>query len=124
MEAEAIRVEKAAQKAYVDFVKEANAYIEAKSKEIVKKSESKAKAEADLVEANGFEEYKKTTVSGGRSVKKNKRLSTQDFLQHRNFENVTIIYICYYVGSVWRVAYFFLLYHQKCFFLARLMVHG
>merc|ERR1711933_438769 len=51
MEAEAIRSEEDAQKAYEDFVKETNASIEAKSKEIVNKSETKAKAEADLVEA-------------------------------------------------------------------------
>merc|ERR1719409_2198883 len=51
MEAEAIRSEEDAQKAYEDFVKETNASIEAKSKDIVNKSESKAKAEADLVEA-------------------------------------------------------------------------
>merc|ERR1712183_1111301 len=51
MEAETIRAEEDAQKAYEDFVKETNASIEAKSKDIVNKSESKAKAEADLVEA-------------------------------------------------------------------------
>merc|ERR1712054_53528 len=51
MEAEAIRAEEDAQKAYEDFVKETNASIEAKSKDITNKSESKAKAEADLVEA-------------------------------------------------------------------------
>merc|ERR1719424_2396313 len=51
MEAEAIRSEEDAQKAYEDFVKETNASIEEKSKDIVNKSESKAKAEADLVEA-------------------------------------------------------------------------
>jgi len=51
MEAEVIRSEEDAQKAYEDFVKETNASIEAKSKDIVNKSESKAKAEADLVEA-------------------------------------------------------------------------
>merc|ERR1719181_934988 len=51
MEAEAIRSEEDAQKAYEDFVKETNASIEANSKDIVNKSESKAKAEADLVEA-------------------------------------------------------------------------
>merc|ERR1719210_1528632 len=39
MEAEAIRSEEDAQKAYEDFVKETNASIEAKSKEIVNKSE-------------------------------------------------------------------------------------
>ena len=38
-------------KAYEDFVKDTNGSIEAKSKDIVNKSESKAKAEADLVEA-------------------------------------------------------------------------
>merc|ERR1719361_1556838 len=51
MEAEAIRSEEDAQKAYEDFVKETNASIEAKSKEIVNKSEEKAKAEGELVEA-------------------------------------------------------------------------
>merc|ERR1711985_174869 len=51
MEAETIRSEEDAQKAYEDFVKETNASIEEKSKDIVNKSESKAKAEADLVEA-------------------------------------------------------------------------
>merc|ERR1711948_32007 len=50
MEAETIRSEEDAQKAYEDFVKETNASIEAKSKEIVNKSELKAKAETDLVE--------------------------------------------------------------------------
>merc|ERR1712151_1057367 len=51
MESEAIRSEEDAQKAYEDFVKETNASIEAKSKDIVNKSEEKAKAESDLVEA-------------------------------------------------------------------------
>merc|ERR1712194_587952 len=51
MEAEAIRSEEDAQKAYEDFVKETNASIEAKSKDIVNKSDEKAKAESDLVEA-------------------------------------------------------------------------
>jgi len=51
MEAEVIRSEEDAQKAYEDFVKDTNSSIEAKSKDIVNKSESKAKAEADLVEA-------------------------------------------------------------------------
>ena len=37
--------------AYEDFVKDTNGSIEAKSKDIVNKSETKAKAEADLVEA-------------------------------------------------------------------------
>jgi len=51
MEDETIRDEEDAQKAYEDFVKETNASIEAKSKEIVNKSEEKAKAESDLVQA-------------------------------------------------------------------------
>merc|ERR1712216_476606 len=51
IEAETIRSEEDAQKAYEDFVKDTNNSIEEKSKDIVNKSESKAKAEADLVEA-------------------------------------------------------------------------
>merc|ERR1711920_780994 len=49
MEAETIRSEEDAQKAYEDFVKDTNASIEAKSKDIVNKSDRKAKAESDLV---------------------------------------------------------------------------
>jgi len=49
MEAETIRSEEDAQKAYEDFVKDTNASIEAKSKDIVDKSDIKAKAESDLV---------------------------------------------------------------------------
>merc|ERR1719338_61335 len=56
MEAEAIRSEEDAQKAYEDFVKETNASIEAKSKEIVNKSEEKAKTETDLVETKEAKE--------------------------------------------------------------------
>merc|ERR1719145_475061 len=52
MEAEAIRSEEDSQKAYEDFVKETNNSIEAKSRDIVNKSEEKAKAEVDLVETN------------------------------------------------------------------------
>merc|ERR1712066_1023512 len=51
MEAETIRAEEDAQKAYEDFVKETNNSIEAKSRDIVNKSEEKAKAETDLVRA-------------------------------------------------------------------------
>merc|ERR1712232_1059537 len=51
MEAEAIKSEEDAQKAYEDFVKETNASIEAKTKSIINKSEEKAKAEADLTQA-------------------------------------------------------------------------
>jgi len=56
MEAEAIRSEEDAQKAYEDFVKETNASIEAKSKEIVNKSDEKAKAEGELVETKESKE--------------------------------------------------------------------
>merc|ERR1719473_1245034 len=52
MEADTIRDEEDAQKAYEDFVKETNASVEAKSKDIVNKSEAKATAESDLVQAN------------------------------------------------------------------------
>merc|ERR1712187_366213 len=52
MEAEAIRAEEDAQKAYEDFVKETNNTIETKSKDIVNKTEEKAKAETDLTQAN------------------------------------------------------------------------
>merc|ERR1712190_269077 len=45
-----------AQKAYEDFVKDTNASIEAKSKEIVEKSEQRAKAEEELVETKEAEE--------------------------------------------------------------------
>jgi len=51
VEAEAIRGESDAQVAYETFVKETNASIEEKSKDIANKSESKAQAEGDLVEA-------------------------------------------------------------------------
>merc|ERR1712203_652800 len=56
MEAETIRAEEDAQKAYEDFVKETNNSIEAKSKDIVNKSEQKAKAEVDLVDAKEAKE--------------------------------------------------------------------
>merc|ERR550539_680633 len=56
MEAETIRSEEDAQKAYEDFVKETNASIESKSKDIVNKSENKAKAEVDLVETKEAKE--------------------------------------------------------------------
>merc|ERR1719388_264894 len=51
MEAEAIRSEEDAQKAYEDFVKETNASIEAATKDMINKTEEKAKAEEDLVQA-------------------------------------------------------------------------
>merc|ERR1712051_1102393 len=52
MESETIRSEEDAQKAYEDFVKETNNSIEAKSKDIINKSEEKAKKEGELVDAN------------------------------------------------------------------------
>jgi len=51
MESEAIRSEEDSQKSYEDFVKDSNDSIEAKSKDIVNKSQVRAKAEADQVEA-------------------------------------------------------------------------
>jgi len=51
MENEAILSESDAQKAYEDFVKETNASIETKGKEIVNKSEEKSKSEGDLVQS-------------------------------------------------------------------------
>merc|ERR1719158_2544575 len=52
MEAETIRAEEDSQKAYEDFVKDTNGSVEEKNRDIVHKSETKAKAEADLVQAN------------------------------------------------------------------------
>merc|ERR1712232_982400 len=59
MEAETIRAEEDAQKAYEDFVKETNNSIEAKSKDITNKSDNKAQAESELVETK---EAKEATV--------------------------------------------------------------
>merc|ERR1711937_267136 len=56
MEAEAIKSEEDAQKAYEEFVKDTNGSIEEKSKDIVEKSEVKAKAEADKTEAEEAKE--------------------------------------------------------------------
>merc|ERR1712232_877818 len=44
------------QKAYEDFVKETNASVDTKNKDIANKSEEKAKAEEDLVEAKEAKE--------------------------------------------------------------------
>merc|ERR1719310_1781191 len=60
MEAEAIRGEEDSQKAYEDFVKETNNSVDAKTKDIVNKSETKARAESDKVEA----ETEKDAVMG------------------------------------------------------------
>merc|ERR1719337_728461 len=56
MEAETIRAEEDAQKAYEDFVKDTNGSVEEKNKDIVHKSEIKAKGEADLVQAKDDKE--------------------------------------------------------------------
>jgi hypothetical protein len=56
MEAEALRNEADAQSAYENFVKETNASINAKSKDIVNKSEIKAKKETELVETKEAKE--------------------------------------------------------------------
>jgi DNA repair exonuclease SbcCD ATPase subunit len=56
MEAETVRSEEDAQKAYEDFVKETNSSIEAKGKDIINKSENKAKTEAELVETKESKE--------------------------------------------------------------------
>lgn len=56
MEAEAIKSEDDAQGAYEDFLKETNASIEAKVKEISNKDMEKAKAEAELVETKEAKE--------------------------------------------------------------------
>merc|ERR1712137_662721 len=56
MEAEALRNEADAQQAYESFVKETNASINAKSKDIVNKSEIKAKKETELVETKQSKE--------------------------------------------------------------------
>eukprot|EP00403_Amphidinium_massartii_P013142 CAMPEP_0178410842 /NCGR_PEP_ID=MMETSP0689_2-20121128/21192_1 /TAXON_ID=160604 /ORGANISM="Amphidinium massartii, Strain CS-259" /LENGTH=688 /DNA_ID=CAMNT_0020032039 /DNA_START=56 /DNA_END=2122 /DNA_ORIENTATION=+ len=56
METDTIRDEQDAQKAYEDFVKETNSGIEAKSKEVVNKSEQKGQAEQDHSQAKQEEE--------------------------------------------------------------------
>jgi len=56
MEAETIRAEEDSQKAYESFVKDTNGSVEEKAKDIVHKSEIKAKAEADLVQAQADKE--------------------------------------------------------------------
>jgi len=51
MEAEAIRGEEDSQKAYEDFVKDTNDSVDAKTKDITNKSETKARKEGEKVEA-------------------------------------------------------------------------
>merc|ERR1719379_1505529 len=52
METEAIRAEEAAQKAYEDFVKESNASIEEKTKNMINKTEERSKDEKAKVQAD------------------------------------------------------------------------
>lgn len=56
MEKEAIQAEEDSQKAYEGFVKDTNDSIEAKNKDIVGKTEGRAKAEKDLVRAKEHKE--------------------------------------------------------------------
>merc|ERR1719421_2485005 len=56
MEAEAIRGEEDTQKAYETFVKDTNDSVDAKTKDIVSKSDMKAKAESDKVEKEAEKE--------------------------------------------------------------------
>jgi hypothetical protein len=56
LEADSIRAEEEAQKAYEDMVAETNASIDKKTKEMANKSEEKAKAEGDLGQANSDKE--------------------------------------------------------------------
>merc|ERR1719213_226369 len=52
LESEAIHAEEAAQKAYEDFVKESNASLEAKTKDMIDKTEERSKAEEAKVHAD------------------------------------------------------------------------
>merc|ERR1711924_332477 len=56
LEADSIRAEEEAQKAYEDMVAETNATIDKKTKEMANKSEEKAKAEGNLNQANSDKE--------------------------------------------------------------------
>merc|ERR1719160_2104670 len=56
LEAEAIRGEEDAQKAYEDFTKESNDSMDAKTKDIINKSDAKGKAEQELVESESEKE--------------------------------------------------------------------
>merc|ERR1719158_854734 len=51
MEAEAIRGEEDSQKAYEEFVKDTNTSLDEKTKDVVSKTDMKAKAEGEKVEA-------------------------------------------------------------------------
>merc|ERR1719156_442371 len=84
MEAEAIRGEEDSQKAYEAFVKETNETIEAKTKDMINKSEEKSKAESDLVQAG--KEYDATMMELEHLANYNGQLhSSCDFVL-KNFE--------------------------------------
>merc|ERR1712224_517504 len=84
METEAVQNEEDAQVAYETFVKETNASIESKGKEIVNKSETKAKAEGDLVDTKQSKEA--TLVELGQLSQYNAELHQScDFLI-KNFD--------------------------------------
>merc|ERR1719191_1090181 len=51
MEAEAIRGEEDSQKAYEEFIQDSNASVDQKTKEIISKTDMRAKAEGEKVEA-------------------------------------------------------------------------
>jgi len=83
-EADAIRGEEDAQTAYESFIKESNASIEAKTKDIANKSETKAGLDQDLVNAN--ENLASTNGDLDDLAKYNAELHAScDFVQ-KNFE--------------------------------------
>jgi chromosome segregation ATPase len=83
-EAEAILSESDAQKAYESFVKETNASIEAKGKDIANKSETKAQLESDLVQAQ--ENLESTTAELDDLSKYNAELHASCDFVVKNFE--------------------------------------
>jgi len=83
-EAETVRSEEEGQKAYEDFVKETNASVESKSKDIVNKSEEKAKAESDLVETK--ESKEKSLVELEQLSNYNAELHQSCYFIMKNFE--------------------------------------
>merc|ERR1719181_493477 len=68
LEAEAIKAETDAQKAYEEYVKDTNASIEEKSRDITNKTEEKATAEADKVAAEELRHSPGGSRPGGRGA--------------------------------------------------------
>merc|ERR1719199_2371681 len=83
-EAAAIRAEEDSQKAYETFVKDSNGSINEKSKDIVNKSEEKAKAETSLVKTTQSLEAVDQTLEQLSSENADLHKSC-DFIQ-KNFE--------------------------------------